>query len=125
MTHDDVERWLDRYIEAWRSYDRERIGDLFAEDAECRYYPYEEPKRGRTEIVDSWLEDEDGPDSWEAEYRPFAVEGEAAVATGRSYYRDEPGGDIKRVYHNCFVLRFDADGRCSEFTEWFLLQPDA
>ena len=32
MTRDDVQRWLDRYVEAWRSYDPDAIGDLFAED---------------------------------------------------------------------------------------------
>ncbi len=125
MTHDELQGWLDRYIGAWRSYDPELIGDLFSADAECRYHPYEEPKRGRRAIVDSWFEGKDEPGTWEAEYRPFAVEDDAVVATGRSYYRDEPEGEIKRVYHNCFVMRFDDEGRCAEFTEWFLLQPDA
>jgi hypothetical protein len=30
---------------------------------------------------------------------------------------------VVRVFDNCFVLRFDADGRCSEFTEWFIERP--
>ena len=30
MTHDDVQEWLDRYVEAWRSYDEAAIGDLFS-----------------------------------------------------------------------------------------------
>jgi hypothetical protein len=47
------------------------------------------------------------------------VEGEQAVATGRSRYLD-PDGALKRQYHNCFVLRFDGEGRC---TEWFMLHP--
>jgi hypothetical protein len=29
LTQDDVQRWLDAYIDAWRSYDREAIGALF------------------------------------------------------------------------------------------------
>lgn len=24
---------------------------------------------------------------------------------------------------NCFVIRFDPDGRCIEFTEWFMERP--
>jgi ketosteroid isomerase-like protein len=126
MTHDEVAKWLERYVEAWHSYGREQIGDLFSEDAECRYYPYEEPpRRGREAIVESWFEGKDEPGTFEAEYRPVAVDGQTVVATGRSSYRDEPGGEIKRVYYNCFVMRFDDDGRCAEFTEWFMLQPDA
>jgi ketosteroid isomerase-like protein len=125
MTREEVTQWLARYVDAWRSYDREQIGKLFAEDAEYRFYPYEEPKRGREAIVEGWFEGKDEPGTFEAEYHPVAVEGQAAVAVGHSSYRDEPGGEIKRVYYNCFVMRFDDDGRCREFTEWFMLQPDA
>ena len=125
MTRDEVARWLDRYIEAWRSYDREQIGDLFTEDVEYRYYPYDEPQRGRDAVVESWFEGQDDPGTFEAEYRPVAVEGQSAVAVGRSSYRDEPEGEIKRVYYNCFVMRFDDDGRCREFTEWFMRRPGA
>jgi hypothetical protein len=28
-----------------------------------------------------------------------------------------------RVYENCFVMRFDVDGRCREFTEYYLQRP--
>ena len=125
MTHDEVAAWLKRYVDAWHSNDREQIGDLFAEDAEYRFYPYEEPRRGREAIVDAWFEEPDEARTFEAEYRPVAVDGQVAVAVGRSSYRDEPDGEIKRVYENCFVMRFEDDGRCREFTEWFMLQPDA
>src|SRR2546430_1006359 len=54
IDRDAVAGWLDRYIEAWTSYDRERIGELFAEDAAYRYHPFDEPIRGREAIVDSW-----------------------------------------------------------------------
>jgi hypothetical protein len=38
-------------------------------------------------------------------------------------YSGTPGGPIERRFHNCFVMRFDGDGRCAEFTEWFMEQP--
>ena len=28
-----------------------------------------------------------------------------------------------RVYDNVFALRFDAGGRCSDFTEWYVKRP--
>ena len=37
MNREDVNRWLAAYIDAWKSYDRDRIGALFSEDAEYRY----------------------------------------------------------------------------------------
>ena len=69
MTHDDAARWLDAYVEAWRSYDPAAIGALFADDAEYRYHPWDEPLHGRDAIVASWTGDKDAPGSWEAAVR--------------------------------------------------------
>ena len=117
MTHDDVARWLDRYVEAWKTYDPEAIGALFTTDAEYRYRPADEPLRGREAIVAGWLADRDEPGTYEADYAPWAVEGRRAVATGRSRYRDSEGA---RAYSNVFLLEFDASGACSSFTEAFV-----
>lgn len=119
MTHDDFGRWLDAYVDAWRTYDAAAIGALFSEDAEYRYNPWDEPLRGRAAIVADWLANRDEPGTWEARYEPWAVEGDRAVATGTSRYRDAEG---PRTYHNVFLCRFDADGRCREFTEVYLKQ---
>jgi SnoaL-like domain len=131
MTHEELQEWLDRYIEAWKSYDPDEIGALYSEGVVCRYHAYDEPIIGRDAVIRSWTgegkgaPERDEPGTWEAEYRPFAIDGDAAVATGRTSYRDEPGGELRRTYFNCFVMRFDDDGRCREFTEWFMLPPDA
>ncbi|HEX8102164.1 MAG TPA: nuclear transport factor 2 family protein [Solirubrobacteraceae bacterium] len=127
MERDEVDRWLSRYVEAWRTYDRERIAALFSAGAKYRYHPYDEWIDGRDAIVRAWLgEDEsarDQPDTWQAEYRTIALDGDVAVAVGTTTYSVEPGGPVDRVYDNCFVLRFDAGGRCSEFTEWYVRRP--
>ena len=117
-----VERWLERYVAAWNSGDREAIGDLFSEDVRYRYHPPDEPLIGRAAVVESWLEEPDAPGSFDATYSCYAADGDAAVAVGASMYRDSDGS-IVRVYDNVFLLRFDADGRCSEFTEWFMKRP--
>jgi ketosteroid isomerase-like protein len=127
----EVDQWLQAYVAAWQSYDRERIGALFAEDVEYRYHPYDEPVRGRTAVVRSWLgEDEntdastrDAPGTFDAAYHAVAVDGDVAVATGSSSYRAEPGGAVNKAFDNCFVLRFDPAGRCREFTEWYIKRP--
>lgn len=122
VDHGDVSRWLAAYIEAWRRNDREQVMALFTADAEYRYEPYEEPLVGAAAIADSWADDPDEPDSWEARYAPVAVDGDTAVAVGTSRYRataEQPA----RTYHNCFVLRFAADGRCRELTEWYVREP--
>ena len=67
MTHDEVQQWLDRYVDAWRSYDADAIGELFSDDASYAYHPYDaEPLRGRAAVVESWLSEPDEPGSWEA-----------------------------------------------------------
>jgi ketosteroid isomerase-like protein len=132
MEKDDVDRWLDAYVEAWKSSDRDRIGALFAEDVRYRYHPYDEPVEGRAAIVEAWLgegehpdaSDPDEPGTFDATYRAIAVDGDVAVATGSSAYTTQPGGPVKTVFDNCFVMRFDGEGRCREFTEWFIERPD-
>jgi ketosteroid isomerase-like protein len=127
-----VAGWLDAYVDAWKSYDPEAIGALFSDDVEYRFHPYDDPVEGREAVVESWLGEGDhegapGRDqegTYDASYRPIAVEGDVAVATGSSTYTRGPGGPIDEIYDNCFVMRFDADGRCREFTEWFIKRPD-
>jgi nuclear transport factor 2 (NTF2) superfamily protein len=114
MTHDDANRWLQAYVEAWRSYDPGAIGALFTADARYRYHPWDDPLEGRDAIVADWLANKDEPGTWEAAYEAWAVEGERVVAVGTSSY-DEAAG--KRKYHNVFLIELDADGRCRAFTE--------
>jgi len=131
MTKEDVDRWLEAYVAAWKTYDRDRIVALFAEDVAYRYHPYDEPVRGRDAVVEAWLgnseaegaSSRDVEGTYEASYGAIAVDGDVAVATGASTYYTEPGGPVDKVYDNCFVIRFDGDGRCREFTEWFMERP--
>jgi hypothetical protein len=119
MDKAQVREWLDRYVAAWRSYDPADIGELFSEEGEYRYHPYDDPVSGRDAIVASWLEDRDEPGTYTAAYEPVAVDGDVAVATGASSYLDADGS-VERVYHNCFVMRFDDSNRCLEFTEYYM-----
>jgi ketosteroid isomerase-like protein len=128
VTREDVDRWLADYVEAWKTYDPERIAALFSEDIAYRYHPYDDAIEGRDEVVKAWREEGDHPEAgtrdepgtFEAAYRAVAVDGDVAVATGISSYRDSPDGPVARVYDNCFVMQFDSEGRCREFTEWFM-----
>ena len=122
MDRTDVQTWLDRYVEAWRANDAELIKPLFSDDAVYSYRPYDDPERtmrGNAAIVASWLEEPDPPDSWEAKYEPYAVEGDRAVAVGFSRYLATDSAPEK-TYHNAYLLRFDPDGRCAEFHEFYM-----
>jgi hypothetical protein len=43
---------------------------------------------------------------------------EVAIVTGTATYKEPP-----TVYSNLWVMRLDADGRCREFTEWWMQHP--
>jgi ketosteroid isomerase-like protein len=118
-----VDRWLRAYVEAWKSYDRDQIGELFAPDVVYRYHPYDEPIEGRAAVVQSWLGELDDVGTYDADYRAVAVDGDVAVAAGSTSYRSEPGCRVEKVYDNCFVMRFDSEGKCREFTEWYIRRP--
>jgi len=120
MDNAGFQRWLDAYVAAWKAYDEDEIGALFSDDAEYRFHPWDEPVRGRDAIVATWLEDRDDPGSWTAEYRPWAIDGDRAVAAGVSRYLGADQVTVEREYHNVFLCRFDAEGRCREFTEIYL-----
>ena len=130
MTRDDVQAWLDRYIAAWATYDADAIGDLFTDDAIYRYHPSDDGFVGRDAIVRAWLDPEgdastrDEPDTWEAHYEPFTVDGDRAVAIGWSrYYTDTSKSAIQDLWDNVYLLEFGPDRRCRSFTEAFVKRP--
>jgi ketosteroid isomerase-like protein len=126
LDHQTVRRWLDDYVRAWESYDPSAIGELFSEDATYAWHPWDKGDdvvSGRAAIVEAWLADKDKPGTYKAAYAPIAVDGDVAVATGQSQYFDKASGALQKEFHNCFVMRFDSEGRCREFTELFMQTP--
>jgi uncharacterized protein (TIGR02246 family) len=114
-TRNDVERWVDRYVQAWGSNDPEEIGDLFTEDA--RYYtaPHRDPWTGREAIVEGWLKRKDEPGAWGFRYEVLAVADDLAFVRGWTAYHTEESD-----YSNLWVINLEGDGRCSEFIEWWM-----
>lgn len=125
MQYEDVSAWLAAYVAAWKSYEADAIGRLFSEDAEYRYHPWDEAVRGRAAIVASWVAEEnrDQPGTYNGEYTPLIVEGNRAVATGRSRYFSEDGTTLVREFRNLFLLAFNGAGECTGFTEWYMQTP--
>ena len=79
----------------------------------------------------NWIEPEgnasgrDPEGTYEAHYEPFAVDGERVVAVGTStYYPDATRARPDRVYHNVFLIEFDGAGRCRDFNEFFMKEPE-
>ena len=121
LTRETAAGWLRAYVGAWETYDPDAVADLFSEDATYSYFPFDEPIRGRLAIVASWLEDKDPAGTYEARYEPVAIDGNLAVAQGRSrYFKDASRTELEREYDNVFLIDFDEADRCRSFREWYM-----
>jgi hypothetical protein len=89
------------------------IGALFTEDAEYYTAPFRPPWRGREQIVEGWLQRKDEPGETAFEWGPLAITDGLAIIEGTTRYPDQ-------TYSNLWVIRLNADGRCSSFTEWWM-----
>jgi hypothetical protein len=120
MDRHKFQEWLDRYVDAWKTYDEANIGTLFADDVEYRYHPLSDPVIGRAAVVKDWLDNKDDAGTYDAEYKVLAIDGDTHVANGHSDYFDGPGGAMRDQYFNVYVCRFNAAGECTYFTEYWM-----
>ena len=108
-----VRGWIDRYLAAWRSNDRAKIEALFTADASYRPHPDAELAVGRAAIADAWLESADGR-HLDVRAGTHVVHDDIAIITGWTDYADG------ERFLNLWIVRFDDDGRCADFTEWWM-----
>ena len=113
---DGVRAWVEGYVVAWNSNSPDDIVRLFTEDAEYYTDPYGPPWVGRAQIVEQWLARQDRAGETSFEWQPLVITDEVAVVTGETTYPHA-------AYSNLWVIRLDADGRCREFTEWWMERP--
>lgn len=110
-----LDTWMDEYVLAWSSNDEAHIRALFTEDAVYDPQTAGGEWHGLDEIVTRWIEIDDSEDNWEFEWLPLVEADDLAVVVGRTSYLQPP-----TTYRNLFVIRFDDDGRCRDFTEWYI-----
>jgi ketosteroid isomerase-like protein len=102
-------------VRAWTTNDPADIAGLFTEDAEYYTAPYRQPWRGRDAIVAGWLQKKDEEGEWKFRSEVLAIADDLGFVRGWTDYVDES-------YSNLWVIRL-RDGRCSEFTEWWMKHP--
>jgi hypothetical protein len=120
MDRRTLEGWVDGYRRAWESNDPADIGALFTDDATYLTEPYAKPIVGREAIVADWLERKDEPGDTEWRSEVTAVCDDIGFVRGWAKYFTPP----PREYSNLWVIRLGEDGRCSEFTEWWMKHKD-
>jgi hypothetical protein len=112
MDRNQVMRWVDGYVDAWRREDAEEVERLFTADARYRTSPYEEVKIGHEAIKAFWLDD--AGEVFTAVAEPIAVEGQRAVVRIEVRY----GEPVQQEYRDLWLLQFADGGRVRDFEEW-------
>ncbi|HEY6812123.1 MAG TPA: nuclear transport factor 2 family protein [Propionibacteriaceae bacterium] len=112
MDRNEVMRWVDGYLAAWRDEDLGGVERLFTEDAQYRASPYEESEVGHQAIKAFWLDD--AGEVFIAVAEPFAVDGQQAVVRVEVRY----GEPVRQEYQDLWLLKFADDGRVCDFEEW-------
>lgn len=115
MDSSTVTAWVDQYVRAWNSNDPAEIGALFTDDASYFTGPFDAPWVGRDVIVREWLKRQDALGSTTFRYELLATTVETGVVRGWTLYHDPP-----TEFSNIWLVRLDPDGRCREFTEWWV-----
>lgn len=100
---------------AWSSNENDHIRALFTDDAVYDPQTADGEWEGIDEIVANWHEIEDSEDNWDFQWLPLVETEDVAVITGKTNYFEPP-----TTYRNLFVIRFSDDGRCYDFTEWYI-----
>jgi hypothetical protein len=120
MDHDDVERWIEGYLRAWRTEGTALLAELFTVDATYQATPWAEAVAGLDAIGTFWEDERAGADEVFSEtHEIVAVEDDTAVVRLQVDYGDESVGR----WRDLWVIRFDPGGRCRAFEEWPFAPP--
>jgi SnoaL-like domain len=113
--------WIEQYERLWRTAGIGGLADLFTVDATYLPSPWAQPIRGIDALAAFWDDERAGPDEqFTLTSQVVAVEGDVGVARVEVSYADG------QAWRDLWVVRLDADGRCTAFEEWPFapVQPD-
>jgi nuclear transport factor 2 (NTF2) superfamily protein len=118
----DVQTWINVLEAGWRARDPDAIAALFTEDAVYRQGPFGTAHQGRAAIRTHWtttLSNQRDPQIW---FAPPIVHGHDAALEWWCILHD-PTDATPRTAAGCVTLRFDDQGLCTRFHEYWHTAP--
>ena len=118
-----LDGWLGAYKRAWEERDPGAAAELFAADATYHETPFDEPYRGRDGVFEYWSGATRMQGDVRFTYEILAATENGGVAHWRASFVRLPANS-RVVLDGIFVVELDADGRCTEFREWWHVQQE-
>lgn len=109
---------LDRYRQAWESFDGDGWVALFTDDAEYHEDPFEPPIVGHNALRAYLLEAAAAQDQVEMTVERHWVVGPTVLAAWHASFIRRPGRERVRIA-GFMTLEIAADGRVARFREWW------
>jgi ketosteroid isomerase-like protein len=114
MDRAELARWVDDYERAWRAPGVAALDALFAEDATYSTAPFERPFSGLAAVKEMWERGREPGEAFDMSAEIVAVEGDTGVVRVRVRYGPPHDQDFLDIW----IVRLDAQGRCTAFEEW-------
>jgi hypothetical protein len=119
IDHQTVNSWMEELRSAWEGRDVPRALALFVHTAAYYERPFK-PGTTQDEIHDYW-KDIVGLEDIRLDYEIVAVEGDSACVQWDNWFK-EAAGSPEQHLNGIFVIRFDPDGNCREFRQWWFAE---
>ncbi len=110
--------WLGSYGRAWQTKDPVAFSELFSAEAAYYWGPFREPQRGRQAIASAVRAAFSRQSEVHFSYKILAGSAAPYVAHWTCEFTRISSGRRITV-DGIFVLRFDDQGHCEEFREWW------
>ena len=118
MSPVEIDAWLTSYGRAWQAKDPIAFSELFSVDAAYYWTPFREPQLGRPAIASAVGAAFAGQRDIHFSFRLLAASTAPVVAHWTCEFTRISSERRVRV-DGIFVLRFDDQGLCEEFREWW------
>ncbi len=118
MTHDDFERWLRAYGQAWEGRDPGAAALLFTDDAEYYWTPLDPPQRGPAGIAAAWQAAVSQQRDVSFRYEVLAVNGAVGIAHWHTKLTAVPA-NVPVELDGVLGATFAPTRHCRVFREWW------